>query len=74
MSHLDILTSSVIRVGDGRGFVVEGDTDRLIITAAHCLPFLPPCCAASSLHECSYQQLLAPIGGLGRMPLRRPYQ
>jgi hypothetical protein len=62
MNHLDVLTRSVIRVGDGRGFVIEGEADRLIITAAHCLPFFPPCHAASYLHERTYQELLAPIG------------
>jgi hypothetical protein len=62
MSHLDILTPSVIRVGEGRGFLVEGTSDRLIITAAHCLPFFPPCMSFSHLHERTYQQLLAPIG------------
>ena len=37
-----------IRVGDGRGFVVDTAEDefyiklRYVITAAHCLPRLPP--------------------------------
>jgi hypothetical protein len=34
-----------LKVGDGRGFVV----DRYIITAAHCLPRFPPCFSASLL-------------------------
>jgi hypothetical protein len=62
MNHLDVLTPSVIRVGDGRGFVIEGRVDRLIITAAHCLPFFPPCMSFSGLDERTYQKLLAPIG------------
>ena len=61
MNHLDVLTPSVIRVGDGRGFVIEGRVDRLIITAAHCLPFFPPCMSFSDLEERTYQKLLAPI-------------
>ena len=36
------LKSGVITVGHGRGFVVEGAGERLVITAAHCLPSLPP--------------------------------
>jgi hypothetical protein len=61
MNHLDLVTSSVVRVGDGRGFVVKGNSDRLVITAAHCLPFFPPC-ISFSLEERTYESLLAPIG------------
>jgi hypothetical protein len=37
--------------GGGRGFVVEGkgylgSSERYIVTAAHCLPFFPPCMGA----------------------------
>ena len=39
---IESLTSGVITVGNGRGFVVEGAGERLVITAAHCLPSLPP--------------------------------
>ncbi len=53
---------SVIRVGDGRGFVVNRRHDRLIVTAAHCLPFFPPCHGASYTVERTYQALLAPLG------------
>jgi hypothetical protein len=62
MNHLDVLTRSIIRVGDGRGFVIEGEADQLIVTAAHCLPFFPPCMSFSDFHERTYQELLAPIG------------
>ena len=31
-------TQAVVRVGDGRGFVVEHRHQRFILTAAHCLP------------------------------------
>lgn len=52
------------RVGGGRGFVVENDRDRdrLIVTAAHCLPTLPPCHPFSYLSERTYQSLLGPLG------------
>jgi Trypsin-like peptidase domain len=33
-------TGMILRVGDGRGFVVDGDYYRNVITAAHCLPGL----------------------------------
>ena len=62
MNHLDVLTRSIIRVGEGRGFVIEGEADRLVITAAHCLPFFPPSHAASYILERTYQELLAPLG------------
>jgi hypothetical protein len=55
--------SAVITVGEGRGFVINGpDDDRLIITAAHCLPFLPPPDAAAYTEERTYQNLLGPLG------------
>ena len=33
-----VLTQAVLRVGDGRGFVVEHRRQQFILTAAHCLP------------------------------------
>jgi hypothetical protein len=39
---IERLKSGVITVGHGRGFVIEGAGERLVITAAHCLPSLPP--------------------------------
>jgi hypothetical protein len=61
------LTHSVVRVGDGRGFVVrcqsyQGLEDLIIITAAHCLPHLPPPHPAMYLEERTYQRLLGPLG------------
>jgi hypothetical protein len=61
----DAATRSVVTVGTGRGFVVQstqGTHDRLIITAAHCLPKFPPCHGASYTHERTYQGLLASLG------------
>src|ERR1700738_867778 len=67
-----IIHGGVITVGDGRGFVVQGlppmsfrrgdARDRLVITAAHCLPRFPPCHAASYTEERTYAALLAPLG------------
>jgi hypothetical protein len=62
MDYLNLVTPSVVRVGDGRGFVVAGKYDRLIITAAHCLPFFPPCISFSSIEERTYENLLGPLG------------
>ena len=57
-------TSGVIKVGDGRGFIVEGSgLCRYVITAAHCLPELPPAHAGSDTEERTYSGLLGPIGG-----------
>lgn len=60
-------SSSVVKVGYGRGFVVKHGRDRLILTAAHCLfkngrPKLPPPHAFSYLHEKTYPKLLGPLG------------
>jgi hypothetical protein len=62
--------SAVIRVGDGRGFVVKDvgrarlgwRGERIVITAAHCLPFFPPCHAFSYLEDRTYVALLGPLG------------
>jgi hypothetical protein len=55
-------TRAVIRVGDGRGFVVGTDRERFVITAAHCLPRLPPSLSFSFIEERTYAKLLGPIG------------
>ena len=61
------MASSVLRVGDGRGFVVArrnyiGNMERIVITAAHCLPHLPSSHPARDLTEETYKRLLAPLG------------
>ena len=54
---------AVLSVGDGRGFVVNGQNNsRLVVTGAHCLPSFPPCHGASYLEERTYQELLGPLG------------
>ena len=60
-----MLTEAVVRVGDGRGFIVENAGERLIITAAHCLPQVPPCHPARHLYEYTYPNL---VGALGATP------
>jgi hypothetical protein len=54
------ITSAVLRVGDGRGFVIEAKHTRLVLTAAHCLPF-PPAHPGSNLEERTYRNLLGPL-------------
>jgi hypothetical protein len=53
---------AVITVGEGRGFVVEGRGDYLVITAGHCLPWVPSCNAYSSHEDRTYLNLLGPLG------------
>jgi hypothetical protein len=55
-------TSAVLKVGDGRGFVVEAQGKRYVITAAHCLPHFPEPHPASHLQEKTYAKLIAPLG------------
>ena len=59
---IERLKSGVITVGDGRGFVVEGAGERLVITAAHCLPSLPPALPSFGLEARTYGPLLARRG------------
>jgi hypothetical protein len=56
------LKSGVITVGHGSGFVVEGPGGRVVVTAAHCLPFLPPALPSLGLEARTYGPLLAPRG------------
>ncbi len=59
--------SAIIAVGKGRGFIVENGRDkRYVITAAHCLPFFPPCMAASFSEERTYRDLLKPLAARDR--------
>jgi hypothetical protein len=57
---------AIITVGKGRGFVVtdpsEPSGQRLVITAAHCLPSMPPPMSISPLKDRLYQALLGPLG------------
>ncbi len=53
---------SPLGVGDCRGFVVQGDRDRFVITATHCLPHLPLAHGAAYTHKRTYAKLLGPVG------------
>jgi hypothetical protein len=71
------MTRAVITVNvGGRGFIVKGGSDRLVITVAHCLPLLPPAVSFSFSEEKTYQDLLAPLGEQpsiwAECPVRRP--
>lgn len=58
------VTRSVVSVGEGgRGFVVAGAFEqRFVVTAAHCLPFVPPPHLARHLEEYTFKKLLARLG------------
>jgi hypothetical protein len=60
-----LLLSAVLRVGEGRGFLVKRRSryhDCIVITAAHCLPDLPPPHPCAYLEELTYRRLLGPLG------------
>jgi Trypsin-like peptidase domain len=59
---IEELTSGVITVGHGRGFVVERAGERLVITAAHCLPSLPPALPSFGPAARTYGPILARRG------------
>ncbi len=61
--HFETAQQAVVAVGGGRGFVVEDRFYRSIITAAHCLPKLPPAHPWMLTEEKTYQELLGPLGG-----------
>jgi hypothetical protein len=56
-------SDAIIAVGKGYGFVVQGAYDRFVISAAHCLPELPPCNVGQHDKESLYPALLGPPGG-----------
>src|ERR1051325_3751755 len=56
-------TRAVLRVGDGRGFVVAGQRERVVVTAGHWLPRLPPSMTFSFTEERTYAKLLGHLGG-----------
>ena len=61
---LETAKQAVVTVGNegGRGFIINTDP-KLIITAAHCLPELPPPHPASYLEERTYKNLVGRAGG-----------
>ena len=54
---------AIIAVGTGYGCVVQGAQDRFVVTAAHCLPELPPCDSGNVDRRSYYPALLGPPGG-----------
>ena len=64
---IERLKSGVVTVGYGRGFVVEDAGERLVITAAHCLPFIPPALPSFGIEARTYGPLLAPCGEAPRV-------
>ncbi len=65
---------AVVGVGYGRGFIIQYRveyppfqgkrcfaTERSVITAAHCLPYFPPCHSGCLLFERTYKSLLGPL-------------
>jgi hypothetical protein len=58
--------AAIVAVGGGRGFVVQGANHpsggALVVTAAHCLPFVPPPHPFSFTKERTYEALLGPLG------------
>ncbi len=66
----DIAKSAVVAVRDACGFIIEAllpnsVSGHFIITAAHCLPHLPPADAASDTKCRTYQEL---VGRLDKRP------
>ena len=58
----DALRSAIVRVGDGRGFLVKTNrVGRVVLTAAHCLPQLPPAHPAAHTEERTYKNILGPL-------------
>jgi len=62
-----VAADAILKVGDGRGFVVEcrnylGRIERIIITAAHCLPKLSSCHPGRYVEEETSARLLGPLG------------
>ena len=62
---LQDLQASVFRVGDGRGFLVATHDTAYIVTAAHCLPRLPPAHLGRFAEEATYGSF---VGELGKEP------
>lgn len=58
------LVGSVVRVGDGRGFLVTGvsGSESYVITAAHCLPRLPEAHLGRYPAEVTFRRLIGPLG------------
>jgi hypothetical protein len=60
LKHGDKAKTAVLTVGDGRGFVVESLSNRVVITAAHCLP-RPPCFGRADQYKAMCANVLGPL-------------
>jgi hypothetical protein len=59
-------TQAIVKVGDGRGFLVHARRERIVIlTAAHCLTHLPPPHPASYTEERTYLHLVGELDAPG---------
>ena len=58
---------TILKVGNGRGFLICLDDQIAIVTAAHCLPGLPPAHPASHAGERTYANLAGPLGANPRV-------
>lgn len=67
-SNLETLKSAVVRVGKGRGFLVDSGSRTLIITAAHCLPRIPEAYSASDVQMRCYPSLVSQVGSSESLP------
>lgn len=56
-------TDAIIRVGGGRGFIIEINRRRYVVSAAHCLPHLPSTHLARKPEESHYPNVLGPVDG-----------
>ena len=66
----EAVTRAVIKVGEGRGFVMEMTArfnGRIVVTAAHCLPHLPPCHVGAHLEDKTYKNLVGALGSRQRL-------
>lgn len=63
MQPTDDTRVAIVRVGDGRGFLMDAGDEygRIVVTAAHCLPQLPPAHGASHTQERTYPALLGSL-------------
>jgi hypothetical protein len=60
---LEAFEGAIVAVGEGRGFLVARDPwPPQVITAAHCLPYLPRAHPASFTQDRTYANLLGPLG------------
>lgn len=59
---------TVITVGEGRGFVVEHRGEHLVVTASHCLPWLPSGFGIAYSEEHVYRNMLGLLGSAPTAP------